>query len=532
MAHQSGSESLSKFHVDKPESSEGSIERELEWTRDLDEPQLEFDETGLELAAEREMSKEQELEQDEEGNESHHYQSFRFRNGNIEWTVLDLDSQNRIGVSELQNELGGQGAFRSGAITPDGLIDEDFEEELGSPAQEVATDIDADFQDIARLGIVQVAGDDNYGRKVIVFAACRMPQAADLDHQHQRLLKYMKYTLDQYVENDYTLVYFHYGLNSKNKPSFSWLREAYREFDRKYKKNLKALYLVHPTNFIKFLWGLFRPIISAKFGRKVQYVNYLYELQEYLHFDQLPIPQRVREFDAKRIAKYKPKEYASINHDDLVLKKNKVHPRSQAQVHASLPAQQFGVTLQILKNANQGDCIPPVVQQTIKYLKEKGLETEGIFRRCANANTVRTVQRQFNEGDMVDFHGLVDVHIPAVILKTFLRELPEPLLTFDLYDAILRIPSYPDQDKRVMETRRLIIDELPDDNYDVLKYVISFLTLVKDHADMNKMSSQNLAIVFGPNLIWPRSQVSLTTMTHINAFTELLISNYEDIFVK
>jgi hypothetical protein len=37
--------------------------------------------------------------------------------------------------AELQNEVGGQGAFRSGAITPDGLIDEDFEEELGSPAQ-------------------------------------------------------------------------------------------------------------------------------------------------------------------------------------------------------------------------------------------------------------------------------------------------------------------------------------------------------------------------------------------------------------
>lgn len=46
-------------------------------------------------------------------------------------------------------------------------------------------------------------------------------------------LRYMKYTLDQYVENDYTLIYFHYGLNSRNKPKFTWLVQAYMEFDRK-----------------------------------------------------------------------------------------------------------------------------------------------------------------------------------------------------------------------------------------------------------------------------------------------------------
>lgn len=69
------------------------------------------------------------------------------------------------------------------------------------------------------------------------------------------------YTLDKFVEQDYSLVYFHYGLTSKNKPTLSWLWQAYREFDRKYKKNLKALYLVHPTSFIKVVWQLFKAVI-------------------------------------------------------------------------------------------------------------------------------------------------------------------------------------------------------------------------------------------------------------------------------
>lgn len=45
--------------------------------------------------------------------------------------------------------------------------------------------------------------------------------------------RYLKGTLDQYVESDYTLIYFHHGLTAENKPSLSWLRDAYREFDRK-----------------------------------------------------------------------------------------------------------------------------------------------------------------------------------------------------------------------------------------------------------------------------------------------------------
>lgn len=48
------------------------------------------------------------------------------------------------------------------------------------------------------------------------------------------MLRYLKYTPDQYVETDYTIVYFHYGLNSQNKPSLGWLQSAYKEFDRKY----------------------------------------------------------------------------------------------------------------------------------------------------------------------------------------------------------------------------------------------------------------------------------------------------------
>ncbi|MED6286457.1 hypothetical protein CHARACLAT_006260, partial [Characodon lateralis] len=140
--------------------------------------------------------------------------------------------------------------------------EEDEEEQKRVPDGSSSTfnpDPSHPYYDVARHGIIQVSGDDNYGRKLIVFSSCCLPPSHQLNHR--RLLEYLKFTLDQYVEMDYILVYFHYGLRSSNKPSLKWLREAYSEFDRKYKKNLKTLYVVHPTNFIRIIWNLFKPLI-------------------------------------------------------------------------------------------------------------------------------------------------------------------------------------------------------------------------------------------------------------------------------
>ena len=153
----------------------------------------------------------------------------------------------------------------------DGTIEANFEEALvDAPVIETPDDLAAldteladeeDYHDIARLGIVEVVGDDSAGRKVIVVSACKLPPVGKEAFNHAKLLRYLTHTLDTFVEQDYSLVYFHHGLTSKNKPPLSWLWQAYKAFDRKYKKNLKALYLVHPTNFIRIVWQLFKPAI-------------------------------------------------------------------------------------------------------------------------------------------------------------------------------------------------------------------------------------------------------------------------------
>ncbi|XP_038029313.1 rho GTPase-activating protein 8 isoform X14 [Anas platyrhynchos] len=236
---------------------------------------------------------------------------------------------------------------------------------MSPPFEDTELNINHPYYDVARHGIIQLAGDDNFGRKVITFSCCRMPPSHQLNHT--RLLEYLKYTLDHYVENDYMVVYFHYGLKSLNKPSLKWLQTAYKEFDRKYKKNLKALYVVHPTNFIKILWNIFKPLTSHKFGKKIIYLKYLSDLREHLKYDQLNIPQEV------------------IQHDENLWRKQKGKLPPVVKIpppRPPLPTQQFGVSLQYIKDKNKGELIPPVMKETVSYLKRKGVESSLRVTRC------------------------------------------------------------------------------------------------------------------------------------------------------
>ncbi|XP_065054995.1 rho GTPase-activating protein 1-like isoform X2 [Rhopilema esculentum] len=373
-------------------------------------------------------------------------------------------------------------------------------------------DIETKYSDIAKYKIFQLAGDDIMGRPVIAFSACRLPERELIDHQ--RLIEFAKATLDHYVINDYTLVYFHYGLNSQNKPSFSWLLQVYKELDRTYKKNIKAFYVVHPSYFIKVAYAIMQPFLSKKFGKKIHNMNRLDELIPFIRLGQLDIPREVRDHDERLIAKGKSKPAATT---------------SSFYVQTEIPkSQQFGLSLATLIENGVADPIPIVVKSCVEFLRQHALTTEGIFRRSPLSTTVEELKRKFNQGENVVFDP-ADVHAPAVLIKKFLREMPEPLLTFEFYPVAADICALP-AEERVEKMRFEMKSCIPKDNYTVLTYIIRFLEEVVQNSAENRMSTGNLAIIFGPNLMWSKHEtISLTSMAKINTFTKLLLDNSQEV---
>lgn len=376
--------------------------------------------------------------------------------------------------------------------------------------------LDDNFHDIARHHILSVAGDDKSGRPVIVFSSCRMPPINAIDHT--RLFRYLLCTLDQYVENDYTIVYFHFGLTSKNKPTMSKVIQLYRELDRKYRKNIKALFVVHPSSTIKLIWATLAKVLSPKFSRKLFYITRLHDLAEYVHLDQIDIPKEVMEHDVQISSQVK----------NVASKAPSVFYATPTEIPKT---QQFGVSLSWMKENNDGECIPPVMSTSVKFLRENALEVEGIFRRSANMKTVKDFCGMFNDGHTVSYSNPEDIHCAAVIIKRFLRELPEPILTFNLYDKIVTSTLIPDEMNKLKVVWCILNNELPEENFVLLKFLMEFLDEVLSYSEVNKMTASNLAIVFGPNLLWSKSQAaSLDAMAQINSFTRLMLENASYLF--
>uniref|UniRef100_A0A8C2TCW9 Family with sequence similarity 13 member A n=1 Tax=Coturnix japonica TaxID=93934 RepID=A0A8C2TCW9_COTJA len=160
----------------------------------------------------------------------------------------------------------------------------------------------------------------------------------------------------------------------------------------------------------------------------------------------------------------------------------------------------FGVSL--LELQQQGlskNGIPIVVWNIVEYLTQHGMTQEGLFRVNGSIKTVEQLRLQYERGEEVDLIKDGDVYSAASLLKLFLRELPDGIITSALHSKFIQL--YQDGRNEVQKERNLrdLLKELPDAHYSLLKYLCQFLIKVAEHNVENRMNICNLATVFGPN---------------------------------
>ncbi|KAF2969001.1 hypothetical protein GQX73_g4563 [Xylaria multiplex] len=168
--------------------------------------------------------------------------------------------------------------------------------------------------------------------------------------------------------------------------------------------------------------------------------------------------------------------------------------------------QVFGVSLARLYERDQF-AVPMVVHQCIQAVDLYGLAVEGIYRLSGSSMHVNKLKNLFDtdqESHILDFRNpenfFHDVNSVAGLLKQFLRDLPDPLLTSENYSAFIDAAKHDDDIVR-RDSMHAIINGLPDPNYATLRALTLHLHRVMDNSTVNRMSSQNLAIVFGPTLM-------------------------------
>uniref|UniRef100_A0A667GHQ0 Rho GTPase activating protein 18 n=1 Tax=Lynx canadensis TaxID=61383 RepID=A0A667GHQ0_LYNCA len=138
-------------------------------------------------------------------------------------------------------------------------------------------------------------------------------------------------------------------------------------------------------------------------------------------------------------------------------------------------------------------CVPLTVLLEQDQRKVPGTRIPLIFQK----NLCQELEAKFYEGTF-NWES-VKQHDAASLLKLFIRELPQPLLSVEYLKAFQAVQNLPTK-RQQLQALNLLVILLPDANRDTLKALLEFLQRVIDNKDKNKMTTMNVAMVMAPNL--------------------------------
>ncbi|KAI5940009.1 Rho GTPase-activating protein 17 [Manis javanica] len=214
-----------------------------------------------------------------------------------------------------------------------------------------------------------------------------------------------------------------------------------------------------------------------------------------------------------------------------VLEKALPEMRAHQDKWAEKPA--FGTPLEEhLKRSGREIALP--IEACVMLLLGTGMKEEGLFRIGAGASKLKKLKAALDCSTSHLDEFCSDPHAVAGALKSYLRELPEPLMTFNLYEEWTQVASVQDQDKKLQDLWRTC-QKLPPQNFVNFRYLIKFLAKLAQTSDINKMTPSNIAIVLGPNLLWAKNEGTLAEMAaatsvHVVAVIEPIIQHADWFF--
>ncbi|XP_044032345.1 rho GTPase-activating protein 12b isoform X7 [Siniperca chuatsi] len=194
--------------------------------------------------------------------------------------------------------------------------------------------------------------------------------------------------------------------------------------------------------------------------------------------------------------------------------------------------QVFGCSLTSLCQ-RENTSLPNFVKMCIDHVENTGLSIDGLYRVSGNLAVIQKLRFAVNHDEKVDLNDSKweDIHVTTGALKMFFRELPEPLFTYGSFNDFVNAIKCSDYKQR-MNSIKDLIKKLPKPNHDTMQVLFKHLRRVIDHGEANRMTTQSVAIVFGPTLLRPETETGniAVHMVYQNQIVELILLEYESVF--
>ncbi|KAK2847422.1 hypothetical protein Q5P01_010421 [Channa striata] len=174
---------------------------------------------------------------------------------------------------------------------------------------------------------------------------------------------------------------------------------------------------------------------------------------------------------------------------------------------------------------NSGHEVPQVVKSCAEFIEKHGV-VDGIYRLSGISSNIQKLRHEFDSEQIPDLTRDVfrqDIHSVGSLCKLYFRELPNPLLTYQLYDRFSEAVSAATDEERLVKIHN-VIQQLPPPHYRTLEFLMRHLSRLATFSSITNMHTKNLAIVWAPNLLRSR-QIESACFSGTAAFMEVRIQS-------
>ncbi|XP_030865563.1 rho GTPase-activating protein 31 [Gorilla gorilla gorilla] len=151
---------------------------------------------------------------------------------------------------------------------------------------------------------------------------------------------------------------------------------------------------------------------------------------------------------------------------------------------------------------SSGQDVPYVLKSCAEFIETHGI-VDGIYRLSGVTSNIQRLRQEFGSDQCPDLTRevyLQDIHCVGSLCKLYFRELPNPLLTYELYEKFTEAVSHCPEEGQLARIQN-VIQELPPSHYRTLEYLIRHLAHIASFSSKTNMHARNLALVWAPNLL-------------------------------
>ncbi|XP_070621792.1 rho GTPase-activating protein 32 isoform X2 [Erythrolamprus reginae] len=174
---------------------------------------------------------------------------------------------------------------------------------------------------------------------------------------------------------------------------------------------------------------------------------------------------------------------------------------------------------------NSGHDVPQVLKSCTEFIEKHGI-VDGIYRLSGIASNIQKLRHEFDSEQIPDLTKDVyiqDIHCVGSLCKLYFRELPNPLLTYQLYEKFSDAVSAATDEERLVKIHD-VIQQLPPPHYRTLEFLMRHLSHLAEYCAITNMHTKNLAIVWAPNLLRSK-QIESACFSGTAAFMEVRIQS-------